>query len=72
MVKFEFPLVASIFTFWLCMKHVSEIGVLMLRFFLLFPFPLSTGSLLALFLLINSLDCGLFLYPHLFISPFIF
>ena len=26
-VKFEFPLVASIFTFWLYMKHVSAIGV---------------------------------------------
>ena len=27
-VKFKFPLVASIFTSWLCMKCVSEIGVL--------------------------------------------
>ena len=26
--KFEFSLVASIIVFWLCMKHVSEIGVL--------------------------------------------
>ena len=36
-VKFDFPLVASIITCWLCMKHVSEIGVLIWKMFFCSP-----------------------------------